>query len=172
MNDILLAFEGISIPSGFWARVEPEPNSGCWLWTGATTHGGYGVVNSRTLFHGLRRVHRVVYEAIFGPTSLHVLHRCDNPPCVNPRDLFAGTDADNIADMMAKGRRSYKTAVKGEQHGMALLSETQVIEIMALRGSVRQCDIAERFGMSIRTIQAIHQRRLWKYLPAPALQVP
>lgn len=179
MNDALLALEGISIPRGFWAKVEPEPNSGCWLWTGATTYGGYGVVNSRILFHGLRRAHRVVYEAIFGPTSLHVLHRCDTPPCVNPRDLFAGTDADNVADMRAKGRRSYKTAAKGEQHGMARLSEAQVIEIRALRGVVRQCEIADRFSMSVCTIEAIHQRRLWKWLPAgkggvtptPALQV-
>ncbi len=84
-------------------REERGPYAGCWEWTGATAYYGYGKVglDGRTT-----RVHRAVYEAIFGPIpdGLFVLHRCDNPPCFRPDHLFLGTAGDNFHDMLAKGR--------------------------------------------------------------------
>ena len=63
---------------------------------------GYGVFSEGKDI----RAHRRAWEAFYGPipTGMHVLHHCDNPPCVNVNHLFLGTDADNNADMMAKGR--------------------------------------------------------------------
>lgn len=85
----------------FWSKVDKGP--GCWTWTGATQNYGYGAVT----IHGLtRRAHRVSWELAHGPIpdGLHVCHRCDNPPCVNPDHLFLGTAQDNVDDKDAKGR--------------------------------------------------------------------
>ena len=91
--------------SRFFAKVSPEPNSGCWLWTGAAINTGYGVINVRPK---LWLAHRLSYRAFVGPIGgLLVLHRCDVRCCVNPERLFTGSQADNMADMLGKGRQGY-----------------------------------------------------------------
>lgn len=81
----------------------PEPNSGCWLWSGRANRRGYGVlyVRGKNLF-----AHRVSYEEHRGPIppGLLVCHKCDNPPCINPDHLFVGTQSDNLTDMHRKKR--------------------------------------------------------------------
>lgn len=83
----------------------PDPNSGCWLWTGCVTPKGYGYVGPK-VSSGSRFAHRISWEAANGPVpdGMFVLHRCDNPPCVNPAHLFLGTARDNTEDMVRKGR--------------------------------------------------------------------
>ena len=86
----------------FERRIQQDTN-GCWLWTGYRNRGGYG-----ELKHRGKRVlaHRLSWRLAHGnlPASLHVLHRCDNPACVRPEHLFLGTNQDNVADRIAKGR--------------------------------------------------------------------
>jgi hypothetical protein len=87
----------------------------CWLWTGAKFRGLYGAFR----MHGkIRHAARVSYEMKHGPIVGHVagdaerevvvMHRCDNPPCVNPDHLELGTDLTNIRDMIAKGRAPWQ----------------------------------------------------------------
>jgi len=89
-----------------WSQVALRAN-GCAEWTGAVGGpGGYGQisVNGQMLL-----THRLAWELTNGPipTGMQVLHHCDNPPCCNARKcLFLGTDADNMADMLAKGRHN------------------------------------------------------------------
>jgi hypothetical protein len=88
-------------------RVERDPNSGCWLWTGAMTEFGYGLVNiGRSGASRMARVHRLVWEHHNGPISegMVVMHKCDVPQCCNPLHLRLGTKAENTHDMMVKGR--------------------------------------------------------------------
>lgn len=86
-------------PDEFVRRTERQP-SGCLLWIGPKADR-YGTFGRRTY------AHRYAYEQAFGPIEAHlyVLHRCDVPLCVEPTHLFLGTQKDNMADMIAKGRQ-------------------------------------------------------------------
>jgi hypothetical protein len=141
----------------------PEPNCGCWLWTGSLNHRGYGQV--RDLDAGKTRLApRVSYQKAYGliQAGLHVLHRCDIRCCVNPEHLFLGTPADNTRDMMEKGRHKYPS-YKGEAHPMAKLTDIDVRTIRA--ASEQRPVLAARYGVSPKTIARIQNRRLWRHLP-------
>lgn len=87
----------------FFANVDC-PGQDCWEWKGAkvggTEYGSFNVAGKRL------RSNRAAWLLLRGPIpdGLHVLHRCDNPPCCNPDHLFLGTQLDNIRDAIAKGR--------------------------------------------------------------------
>src|SRR5687767_7359417 len=94
----------------FWSKVDKDNADGCWLWKGNTYKFGYGsfhhTIAPRT--HTNRLAHRVSWLLASDnqnlDSSVCVLHRCDNPRCVNPDHLFLGSIADNNADRDAKGR--------------------------------------------------------------------
>lgn len=95
----------------FWQKVNkagplhPTLGTPCWVWTASGDGHGYGRI-ATTMAQGPVKVHRVSWELHNGPIppGLHVLHRCDNPPCVNPAHLFLGTFSDNMMDKCLKGR--------------------------------------------------------------------
>lgn len=82
----------------FWDFVDKSAGPGCWLWTGTRNRQGYGMF-------GRRLAHRVSLALAEGPIpeGKFALHRCDNPPCVNPKHLYAGTASDNMRDALARG---------------------------------------------------------------------
>jgi hypothetical protein len=94
----------------FWRQVDKRGPGDCWEWTGSKRgstwpgHGRYGQLSIGT--YGRVSAHRYSYELHHGaiPSGLEIAHTCDNPPCVNPAHLRAMTHAENMADMVAKGR--------------------------------------------------------------------
>jgi hypothetical protein len=90
------------------ARSQPMP-SGCTEFRGAHDSKGYGQLMDAEIDQPVK-AHRIAWFVAYGtiPTGMHVLHRCDNPGCINPTHLFLGTNADNIRDMVAKGRQHHQ----------------------------------------------------------------
>ena len=85
-------------------RINIDSKTGCWNWIGATSYFGYGKVtyNKRTI-----NTHRLAAHLWLGfdlNDSRMVLHKCDNPPCINPKHLFFGSSKDNVQDCINKGR--------------------------------------------------------------------
>jgi len=86
--------------------IHPVLGTACWLWMAGRNKLGYGLFDCGS-------AHRIAWILTNGPPppdTPFVLHRCDNPPCCNPDHHFLGTQADNIRDMVAKGRARGPTA--------------------------------------------------------------
>lgn len=155
---------GLSIAERFTQYV--SKGDGCWEWTGYRDPNGYGRLNIRhpeKVSYIPKLAHRISWELFRGEISpeQHVCHKCDNPGCVNPEHLFLGDPAINCADKIAKGRLRYGTS-RGESHGCAKLTETQVFEIRDSVGPSRV--VAEKYGVSGRQVRDIRARRVWRHI--------
>jgi hypothetical protein len=137
----------------FFRRGEPNE---CWEWSGGRHGKGYGQFGNPTT-----KAHRVAWELYRGPVpdGLHVLHSCDNPPCVNPNHLFLGTNLDNVNDKVAKGRAK---SLRGEASPSAQISEVIARKIRA--DPRTQGVIAAEYGLAQTTVSAIKRRIIWGWL--------
>ena len=149
----------------FWSRVDKSGD--CWVWTAATTNGGYGVIRDTGRNGKIIRAHRLSWELHNGPipAGIEVCHRCDNPPCVNPAHLFLGTHQDNVTDTVNKGRAS-GGGPRGSLHHQAKLTEAQVLDIRAVyaAGTVSQRQLAREYGVDRGTIRFIVRREHWTHI--------
>lgn len=140
----------------------PEPNSGCWLWLQWLNQHGYGTLlsaNKKWL------AHRAAWVAYRGPIpdGLCVCHRCDVRSCVNPDHLFLGTNADNMADKIRKGRGTPVPRLRGSANASARLTEERAAAILSSSGTERF--VAKQFGVSCTTVHFIRSGRAWAHLP-------
>jgi len=135
-------------------RIKVNETSGCWEVQGYVDKDGYTQVSGKG-------AHRLAYELFVGsiPPGICVCHKCDNPRCCNPDHLFLGTQKDNIADMMRKGRKADR---HGEKNTQNKLTEQQVLEIYHATGG--QHRIADRYGIDQSTVSNIKTGKLWGWL--------
>lgn len=128
-----------------------ELDTGCIVWTKATSHFGYGRISRGSRGCGYAATHRVAWELANGravPAGMYVLHRCDNPPCCNADHLFLGTLSDNTQDMISKGR-ARGWIPRGEHHPSARLTDDDIAEMRRLAPLLNNyAEIARRFGVS------------------------
>jgi Autographiviridae endonuclease len=159
------------VATKFWRNVAVGAANECWEWQRARLPKGYGRV-SRQLF-GEQLAHRAAYRLTHGdiPAGMCVMHSCDNPPCCNPDHLRVGTQADNLADMRAKGRGSDPPKMRsewqsrGERHSRPKLTADAVVAIRALvAGGESQRGVARRYGVSHTTVRMIVLRRKWAHV--------
>jgi hypothetical protein len=150
---------GLTIGERFESKYIPEPNSGCWLWMGARVSKGYGSIR---IADKIIAAHRLSWKLHKGeiPENSHVLHTCDNPPCVNPDHLFLGTNDDNVQDKIAKGRLRCEC---GERRYNAKLTEELVRQIRS-DPSISNKEWAKRLDVHYATIHHARTGKWWKHV--------
>jgi hypothetical protein len=160
---------GLPVQERFYFQIKKTPK--CWLWAGATDGDGYGIFSGKVGDISYKRAHRFSWSYHTGevlPPGMMVCHKCDNPRCVNPDHLFAGTARDNMHDMISKGRRRI---LLGQDSPRAKLTTKQVKSI--LRDPRPYAQIAAEYDVAATTIGSIKQRVSWSVLKAgPVARAP
>lgn len=145
----------------FWPQVDRKGPDECWNWMGFKNSAGYG----RLRVDGRKELaHRVSWSDRNGaiPNGLCVLHRCDNPACVNPSHLFLGTRTVNNADRHSKGRSG---APHGEKSSFARFRDDQIPYVCALlKAGLSQSDVARAYGVHKGTISHIARGGTWGHI--------
>lgn len=150
--------------SRFWSKVNVDSPLNCWEWQAYLNHSDYGMyqLDDRPFY-----AHRISYFLEHGtlPEGIFILHRCDNPKCVNPNHLFTGTLEDNARDRAQKHRSRDS---RGEKSGSAKLCAMDIITIREIldnhppKGT--KTKLAAQYGITKATISKIVQRERWKHI--------
>lgn len=143
----------------FWPKVDMRGPDECWNWKACVTEYGYGRM---TAGGGVNvkapRASMMIATGNLIPDGMNVLHRCDNPSCVNPSHLFFGSQKENVRDAVSKGRNSKPPIKFGTAHPHSVLTEEQVNEIRSTdwkRGV--QAKLARKFGVAQITVSRVRR---------------
>lgn len=145
----------------FWSKPDKTSSTrGCWLFPSVHRVSGYGQFSPTPRQNVL--AHRFAWEITHGPIpdGIDVLHECDVRNCVNPAHLWLGTNDENMADMVAKGR-----AARGNKNPRAALDEAKVRAIRAARAAgVTAGELALLYGVHKNHIQRVVSARSWAHI--------
>jgi hypothetical protein len=136
-------------------KVEVDPQTDCWLFTGAIASNGYGHISYRGRDEYAHRLAAVLYLNYVLDSPLYVLHLCDTPPCCNPEHLVIGTQKDNMRQAAERGRM-----------GAYKLNTTQVghIKYSLTKGATYR-ELATKYDVSTTAIGQIANGITWKDTP-------
>jgi hypothetical protein len=152
----------------YWAKVGVKGEDECWNWTACRDGDGYGQYGRFNFGNGMSAAHRVsAYIAGLIPSigsqsdNDQVLHKCDNTKCQNPKHFFIGSNKDNMADKVKKGRQA-----NGVENGMARLTEQDVLEVRRLhaQGGITQTELANIYNVRQPHIARIVNRKSWAHI--------
>lgn len=169
----------MTLAERFRRKVASQNADGCHLWLGAKHPDGYGLIHfGSRIRKRLLLAHRVAWELSNGqvPSDMCVLHKCDNPPCVNPEHLFLGTRRDNNIDRDMKGRTRHATGdrcgsrmhpervARGSKVNTSKLTAEQVLEIRRRYPAETKSQLGRVFGVHHNSIAKIIKRENWAWL--------
>jgi len=153
-----------SLETRFWRFVNKKSESECWEWQGQILSSGYGRISLGAKSLGSEGAHRVSWK-LFNkadiPDGMFVMHKCDNPSCVNPHHLSIGTPKENTQDMIAKGRKRV-VSPKGEGNGKSLLDEEKIRLIRS--STLSHAAIARELGVSPNCVRGVRIGRTWTHV--------
>ena len=146
----------------FWEKVKTSKSNECWEWQGSKIRDGYGHIRDKEQKYQM--AHRISWQLFNGeiPNGLWVLHKCDNPSCVNPNHLEIGTASKNTLDAYKRGRMNKK----GEKNSLAKLTVITVQEIKKLYKNydLTQKRLAKKFGIGQSAISRIVNNKRWTHI--------
>lgn len=135
-------------------------NNGCIEWQDSVARAGYAQVRRGKKCLTVSRVVMNLTQGFDLSSKLCILHRCDNPLCVNSEHLFAGTHGDNVRDKIRKKRHNF-----GQRVWKARLTENDVRKIFSLyKSGVGKSEIARRFSIAYSSIWRILNQQAWKHV--------
>jgi hypothetical protein len=160
-----------SIEKKFAIRSQNRNENGCWIWSGSKDPDGYGNIRDG---QKMKRAHRVSWELHNGPipSGVHILHKCNNPSCVNPEHLKLGNHTENMQDRKANGRPwhsdNHKELMREKMKGRAItwgaklsealkkLTPEQCLDILSRTAKGEKAiNLAAEFGVHRTTISKI-----------------
>lgn len=151
----------LTLEERFWSKVDKSGD--CWTWQGTRGHHGHGALK---VAGSMVAAHRLSWEFANGaiPPGAYICHRCDNPPCVRPDHLYAGDATTNMSDRVERGDPN--GWMRGEDHGNAVLAESDVTDIRNLyqTGQWTQRELAARFGVAQVNVGRIVRREQWRHI--------
>jgi hypothetical protein len=152
-----------SLSERFWDKIVIGEPDACWPWTASCDTRGYGQFTVSASQRAIKSP-RVAFYLTHGrwPTPC-CLHTCDNPLCCNPAHLKEGTQRENVADMIDKGRARW---VAGSQHPKAKLTERdiQIVRLLCGRIGCTQAEVGRRYGMSRGMMSEIVNGKRWRHV--------
>lgn len=153
----------MSVEDRFWSFVDKSSGpEKCWPWTGHRHPDGYGgfYIDKQNRWVPASRA---CLFLLTGEWAINACHTCDNPPCVNPAHLFAGSVKDNVQDAIKKGRKA-TYSFPGERNPKSKLTEEDVWQIRTLFHLCSRKDLAVVFGVNASTVSSIGLGKTWKHL--------
>ncbi len=148
----------------FWNFVDKKSEDECWHWTGQILSNGYGRISVGARNLGNELAHRVSWRLANKqeiPEKMVVMHKCDNPKCVNPNHLNIGTHKQNTQDMITKGRKRV-VSPKGEGNGKSLLDAEKVRLIRSSK--LNHAELGRQLGVSTSCIRGVRSGRTWSHI--------
>lgn len=143
----------------FWEKVDRKGKEECWEWQKDQTDYGYGRMSvDNQVFLANRLSYIINHEE--HPGEEFVLHKCDNPPCVNPHHLYLGDYSDNIKDAYERGRRE---SLSGNNSPIAKINSEDAEEIRKMYdgSEMTQKEIGDIYGITARQVSSIVNDEVW-----------
>jgi hypothetical protein len=158
-------------PEVLWSKVDKRGKDECWPWKGTLKNDGYGRVQiNEWSYYAHRVIFNLVYPGVIqlkAPKSYDetgfLLHSCDNPSCCNPKHLFVGTHAENMADKVAKNRQKRFPTDTGPRCKLTMEQAREARKLRLEGFSVRE--LAKRFGLSLPSMKTLLRGDSYKEKP-------